>query len=140
MTTIVGIFDSTRDMDQAVERLAEAGFEDTVYDDAIVALEAVNVGPIVAPAPVTPVAPSIAKSDSPPEPDFDAIVRAFKTRLADYHLPNEVINAYATTLYHCGKFILVRTEFRARRTMPVVVFNKCIDWPSTISPRSLRFN
>ena len=46
MTTIVGIFDSTRDMDQAVERLAEAGFEDTVYDDAIVALEAVNVGPV----------------------------------------------------------------------------------------------
>ena len=61
-----------------------------------------NVGPIVAPAPVTPVAPSIAKSDSLPEPDFDAIVRAFKTRLADYHLPNEVINAYATTFYHCG--------------------------------------
>jgi hypothetical protein len=59
MTTIVGIFDSTRDMDQAVELLAEAGFEDTVYDDAIVALEAVNVGPIVAPVPVTPVAPSI---------------------------------------------------------------------------------
>ena len=59
MTTIVGIFDSTRDMDRAVERLAEAGFEDTVYDDAIVALEAVNVGPIVAPVPVTPVAPSI---------------------------------------------------------------------------------
>ena len=39
-----------------------------------------------------------------------AIVRAFKTRLADYHLPDSVINAYATTFYHNGKFILVLKE------------------------------
>ena len=37
ITTIVGIFDNGRDMDQAVERLAAAGFEDTVYDQAIAA-------------------------------------------------------------------------------------------------------
>ena len=44
MTTIVGIFDNARDLDQAVERLAEAGIEDTVFDETIVAGEAGNVG------------------------------------------------------------------------------------------------
>ena len=34
MTTTVGIFDNARDLDKAVERLARAGFEDTVYDEA----------------------------------------------------------------------------------------------------------
>jgi hypothetical protein len=32
-------------MDQPVERLAEVRFEDTVYDDAIMAQEAVEVRP-----------------------------------------------------------------------------------------------
>ena len=36
MTTIVGIFDNERDLDKAVGELARAGFEDTVYDEAIV--------------------------------------------------------------------------------------------------------
>jgi hypothetical protein len=43
MTTIVGIFDKARDLDEAVERLAEAGIEDTVFDEAIVAEEGCNV-------------------------------------------------------------------------------------------------
>jgi hypothetical protein len=29
-----------------------------------------------------------------------------------YHLPNDVIEAYATTFYHNGEFILVRTDSR----------------------------
>ena len=36
MTTIVGIFDNARDLDKAIERLARAAFQDTVYDEAIV--------------------------------------------------------------------------------------------------------
>jgi hypothetical protein len=44
MTTIVGIFDNARNLDRAVEQLARAGFEDTVYDVAIVAGETVNSG------------------------------------------------------------------------------------------------
>ena len=39
MATIVGIFDNARDLDKAVERLARAGFEDTIYDESIVAGE-----------------------------------------------------------------------------------------------------
>jgi fructose-1,6-bisphosphatase/inositol monophosphatase family enzyme len=41
--TIVGIFDNDRDLDKAVERLARARFEHTVYNEAIVGEEAINV-------------------------------------------------------------------------------------------------
>jgi hypothetical protein len=36
-SVIVGIFDNAQDLERAGERLAAAGFEDTVYDEAIVA-------------------------------------------------------------------------------------------------------
>jgi hypothetical protein len=38
-----------------------------------------------------------------------------KPHLADYHLPNPVIEAYATTLYLKGKFVLARTETGKKR-------------------------
>ena len=106
----VGIFDNVQDLKRAVERLAAAGFEDTLYDEAIVALDAGNVAP-VAPVPMDPVlAPGVvAEVSSRVEPDLPTIVRAFKSHLADYHLPDQVIEYYATTYYHEGKIVLVRT-------------------------------
>ena len=110
-TTTVGIFDNARDLEKAVERLARAGFEDTVYDEGIVAGEAVNVGPAVfAPGYAPAVVWGSAQADSSPKPDHDTIVRAFKAHLAEYHLPKEVIKAYATTFYHNGEFLLVKTN------------------------------
>ena len=53
MTTTVAIFDNARDLEKAVERLAAGGFEDTVYDEAIVAGEAGNVGTASAPDSAT---------------------------------------------------------------------------------------
>ncbi len=111
MTTTVGIFDTARDLEKAVERLARAGFEDTVYDEGIVGGEAVNVGPTVfAPGYAPAVVWGDAGSASPPKADHDTVVRAFKAHLADYHLPKEVIKAYATTFFHSGEFILVKTR------------------------------
>ena len=107
----VGIFDNVQDLERAVERLAAAGFEDTLYDEAIVALDAGNVAP-VGPFPMDhPVlAPGVvAEVSSSVEPDLPTIVRAFKSHLADYHLPDQVIEYYATTYYHEGKVVLVRT-------------------------------
>ena len=89
----VGIFDNVQDLERAVERLAAAGFEDTLYDEAIVALDAGNVAP-VGPFPMDdPVlAPGVvAEVSSSVEPDLPTIVRAFKSHLADYHLPDQVI-------------------------------------------------
>jgi hypothetical protein len=105
MTTIVGIFDKSRDLDEAIERLAEAGIEDTVFDEAIVAGEAGNAGSALGPGSAAGI---IVKS--PPKPDRHAVIRAFKAHLADYHLPGDVIDGYATTFYHKGKFVLVRTD------------------------------
>ena len=44
MTTIVGIFDNERYLDKSVGKLAHAGFEYTVYHEAIVAGEPGNFG------------------------------------------------------------------------------------------------
>ena len=119
-SVIVGIFDNAQDLDRAVERLAAAGFEDTVFDEAIVAGEPGNVGPL----PVDPVlvAGAIpANVLSSVEPDFAAIVRAFKSHLADYRLPDQVVEAYATTFYRKGKFVLVKTDpERAEQVMEIL--------------------
>ena len=62
-SVIVGIFDNAQDLDQADERLAAAGFEGTVYDEAIVAEEPSNVDP-VGPVPVGPVlAPGVVPTE-----------------------------------------------------------------------------
>ena len=45
--TIVGIFDNAPYLDKAVERLVRAKFEHTVYNEAIVGEEAINVRPPV---------------------------------------------------------------------------------------------
>jgi hypothetical protein len=49
MTTVVAIFDNARDVDQAVTRLARAGFNDTVYDEGIIAGEGRSLGLVFAP-------------------------------------------------------------------------------------------
>ena len=122
MTTIVGIFDNARDLDKAIQRLARAGFEDTVYDEAIVAGEAVSVGPpVFAPGSAPAVVWGSAEPALPSKPDRYTIVRAFKAHLAHCHLPNEVIEAYATSFYHNGEFILVRTDTeRAKQVMEIL--------------------
>ena len=107
-SVIVGIFDNAQDLERADKGLAAAGFEGTVYDEAIVAEEScevspISVGPVLAPGMV-------------PTDDLGGIesnlpaIRAFKSHLADYHLPDDVIAAYATAFSHKGRFILVRTE------------------------------
>ena len=118
---IIGIFDNAWDMDQAVERLAAAGFDDTVYDEAIVKEE---------PGSLDPAVPTLAPrlgSDEPnliPRRDKQTIVRAFKAHLADYHLPNDVIEAYATTFYHGGKFVLVKTDAQ-RAEQAMMILREC---------------
>jgi hypothetical protein len=97
--------DNAPDMDKAVERLAAAGFDDTVYDEAIVPEDTGTVAPVFAPGSAPPVV--LDSPDSRPEEDLRTIVRAFKTHLARYHLSDEVIEAYATEFYRNSKFVLV---------------------------------
>src|ERR1700704_1247870 len=123
-TTIVGIFDNARDLDKAVERLARAGFEDTVYDEAIVAEEAGNGGPLVfAPGYAPVMVWGNDKADFRPKRDLHAVIRAFKSHLADHHLPNHVIEGYATTFHH-NEFLLVKTE-PSRADQVVAILREC---------------
>ena len=109
--TIVGIFDNDRDLDKAVERLARAGFEHTVYNEAILGEAAINVGPPVFASGVGPaVVWDSAEPALPSRPDHETIVRAFKARLGHCNLPHDVIEAYAMTFSHNGEFVLANTD------------------------------
>src|ERR1700704_5546541 len=114
MTTSVGIFDNAGDLDKSVRRLVRAGFEDTVYDEAIVAEEPRNADSVVfAPGYAPAMVWGNSEANLNPKPDRHArhaIAQAFKAHLADYHLPNDVIEAYVTTFIHNGEFVLVRTD------------------------------
>jgi beta-lactam-binding protein with PASTA domain len=120
----VGIFDNAQDAERAAENLAAVGFDDTVYEDA-----AHEQGRVVSvsPAPVGNVlAPSVVSEEvtDKTEPERPNLVRAFKSRLTEYQLPDEVIEGYATTFDHGGKFILVRTH-PERDEEVVKILRKC---------------
>ena len=104
MTTIVGIFDDAWNVEKAVDQLAGAGFEDTVYDEAIVAEQPGSAGAIPFRAPGS--APEkVLGSDAPnllAKPDRHTIVQAFKAQLGHYNLSHDVIGAYATAFLHNG--------------------------------------
>ena len=123
MTTIVGIFDDAWNVEKAVEQLAAAGFEDTVYDEAIVAEQPGSAGAIPFRAPGS--APEkVLGSDAPnllAKPDRHTIVQAFKAQLGHYNLSHDVIGGYATAFLHNGKFILVKTDAgRAEQAMRIL--------------------
>jgi PAS domain S-box-containing protein len=122
MTTIVGIFDNERYLDKSVGRLAHAGFQYTVYDEAIVAGEPGNFGPVVFSSGYGPaVAWGSAARGLPTKPGRHRVVRAFKAHLASFHLPNNVIEAYATMFSQNGEFVLVRTDaVRAEQVMEIL--------------------
>ena len=122
MTTIVGIFDNERDLDKSVGRLARAGFEYTVYNEAIVAEEPGNFGPAIFSSGYGPaVSWGGAEPALPTKSGRHRVVRAFKAHLAHCHLPKKVIEAYAETFSQNGEFVLVRTDAaRAEQVMEIL--------------------
>jgi hypothetical protein len=107
-SVIVGVFDDSQDLEEADKRLAAGGFEGTVYDEAVGADESCEVTP-VAVGPV--LAPSVAPTDGSGERESDLPgIDAFRSHLAECHLPDDVIEAYATAYAHEGRFLVVRTE------------------------------
>ena len=105
---IVGIFDDSQDLEEADKRLAAAGFEGAVYGTVSGAEENCEVTP-VAVGPV--LAPGFVPSDGSEERESElSQIAAFRSDLADCHLRDEVIEAYATAYAHQGRFLVVRTE------------------------------
>ncbi len=102
MTIIVGIFDNPQNLDQTIMKLAEQGFEDTVFDESIVAQEK-----------------GVSRLDAEHK---DALLASFKKHLLkDYHVPEEVINGYATSFLHGGKFVVVKTNAKgAEQAMEIM--------------------
>jgi hypothetical protein len=121
-SVIVGIFDDSQDLDRADKRLAAAGFEGAVYDEAVGADESCEVTPVV----VGPVlAPTVAPTDGSGGRESDLPgLDAFRSHLAGYRLPDDVIEAYATAYAHQGRFLVVRTEPEAAKYV-VAILQEC---------------
>ena len=122
MTTIVGIFDNERDLDKSGGRLAREGFKYTVYDEGIVAGESGNFGSVVF---ASGYGPPVSWGSSEPallsKRSRHRVVRAFKAHLADYDLPDRMIEAYTTTFSENGHFVLVKTDaVRAEQVMEIL--------------------
>lgn len=116
MTGLVAIFDNAWTMQQAIERLVARGYDEAVYDEAIISE---NTGEISVPQAKRAAGPG--KPNLPPKPDRNEVIRAFKARLGDYGLSDEVIEGYAMTFLHDGKFVLVKTEpERAEQAMEIL--------------------
>jgi hypothetical protein len=114
MTTVVGIFDAAEQVEDAVNRLATAELDATVVDENSLAQEPGSVDPIKPAVVPGATAEIIAGKDAPnliPKRDKNALDRAFRTRLdEDYGLADDVIDAYATSFAHNGRFVLVRAS------------------------------
>ena len=107
-SVIVGVFDDSQDLEEADKRLAAAGFEGAVYGAAFGAEESCEVAPVA-------VGPLLAPGFVPPDGSEEresglSEIDAFRSHLADCHLRDEVIEAYATSYSHQGRFLVVRTE------------------------------
>ena len=105
---LVGIFDEAQELERAAERLAAEDFEFTIFDEALATEEPCVVDPIPIGSllAVGPVPAQERNTDS----NLSAIGRTVRSRLVDYHLPDDMIETYATALYHKGTLAVVRTE------------------------------
>jgi hypothetical protein len=114
MTTVVAIFDAAKQVEDAVNRLASAGLDAAVVDENSLGQEPGSVdpvGPAVVPGAAAEIIAGRDASNLIPKRDKNALGRAFRARLAeDYGLADDVIDGYATTFAHSGRFVLVRAS------------------------------
>lgn len=110
MKTIVGVFDAPENVDQAARQLAAAELDAVVLDESILEQEP-NVDPAL-PTLVRGAAAEVVEGRAEPtllpKRDRQSVMRAFRERLTqDFKLPEEVSDAYTTTLAHGGRFVVV---------------------------------
>jgi hypothetical protein len=124
MTTIAASFDDTQKMDEAVDQLAAAGFETTVYDEAAAAAAEGTVNeirPVFPPGspPTVGTISNVVRVSGQTDPRTR--LNDFKTALERFDLSAEVIEAYGRTFAQDGKFVLLRTDReRAEQAMSIL--------------------
>jgi hypothetical protein len=79
-----------------------------------------SLGLVFAPGSAPPVVWETPESAVERKPDDQTVVRAFKAHLADYHLPDELIAAYATTFSHSGESLLKTENKRAETAIAIL--------------------
>ena len=136
-SVIIGIFDDSQQMEEADKRLAAAGFEGAVYGAAFRADESCEVNPV---AVGTLLAPGFVPPDGSEDRESGlSRIDAFRSRLAECHLRDEVIDAYATAYQTKAGFWWSEPNRSASNTS----WRSCksavlLEWISTIPTRSSR--
>ena len=118
MTVIVGIFDDARNLDKAIEALSDEGIEEAVFDQSIVSQETFSsvAGTFVPGSPSLPGSPYILPGHAQGDPGTvpgatrGEVSKLFRTHLQDYHLSDAVIESYAISFEHGGKFVIVKVD------------------------------
>jgi len=122
MKVVVGIFDSERDLDSAIRKLAEHGFEDKVFEQSILAQETgINVLPTGTFASSS-IPGQIGTFSVQTGHDRATNTQLFKKHLQDdFHLPDELVENYATSFLHDAKFVIVKVQSdRAEEVMEIL--------------------
>ena len=107
-TVVAGIFDGLPDLDSAVERLTNKHVKCTVCDEAIVTEEFFKAyaGPI--PVGTDRLADVIVQQVCPP--NSPALGLECKSPLADFQLPNRLVEGYASTFSHKVRFVPIEAD------------------------------
>ena len=113
MKTVVGVFDAPENVEQAARQLAVAELDAVVLDESILEQEP-SVDPAI-PTLVRGAAAEVVEGRAEPtllsKRDRQTVMRTFRERLTqDFKLPEEVSDAYTTTLAHGGRFVVVRGD------------------------------
>ena len=128
MSVVVGIFDDESDLDNAIRRLAERGFEDTVFDLSIVDQEIDDGVPMVVPA-TSSTPGEVGTFGGHMGHDRAANARIFKAHLEDeFDLPAKVAESYATyatSFFHDGKFVIVKAGDKRRASEAEEILRSC---------------
>ncbi len=109
-TTIVSLFDDSRDLERAVNELNAGGFKERVFDAANVAQEVGHgTSSIFTPA-AGPVPGGAGLAHGYADDSGEALARAFRDHLSDLHLPGDEIDSLVSSFRHGAMFVVVTTD------------------------------
>ena len=113
MTTVIGIYDDSLNLEKAIEQLISKGFKEEVIDPDILIQKSdhpATPGPGVAPAPGVMAGNPSATLPKENTAARQEAGRVFRSRLDELHLSHKEIDHYTTVFNHDGKFLIVESD------------------------------
>ena len=113
MTTIIGIYDDSLNLEKAIEQLTRKGFQEEVIDPGVLTQQADHKAPPspgIAPAPGVMAGNPTARLPKDSAAAMQEADRILRNRLDKLHLSDKEIDHYTTVFNHDGKFLIVESD------------------------------